>query len=388
LYARQDPYKGEDFRTTLRKVCDRRVNKRPTIPPTCPPKFAELMKKCWSPDPYVRPDAKDLDTALLDMSSQDAEHLVDGQPAATLKERKTGDMLYDLFPKHVADQIKAGKKVEPENHDEVTIIFSDIVHFTDISKSLTPLKVSQMLDRLYLAFDRVAGKHGVFKVETIGDAYLGVTNLEKKQMDCHTKNAALFAIDLVKEASQILIDNEDPSKGHINIRVGFHSGAVVSNVIGSLNPRYSLFGDAISVATRMEENSKANRVLCSEDAYKILQEQAPEIIVQKRGKLTIKGKGEIKVYWVGGDILATGDYEEDPFLEGSKRVGFVEDESEVNANDQEMWQPMHEPPQSPKPKSRRSARPQEQAPSTPPKRSSRRSSTTNNQEATHYRRGK
>lgn len=166
IYARQDPYKGEDFRETLRKVCDRRVNKRPTIPPTCPPKMVEMMKKCWSPDPFFRPQAKDLDTTFLDWSMRDAEPLVpsDAPNQTAVRERPTGDMLYELFPKHVADQLKAGQKVEPEQHEEVTVVFSDIVHFTDISRSLSPLKVSNMLDRLYLAFDRVARKNTVFKV--------------------------------------------------------------------------------------------------------------------------------------------------------------------------------------------------------------------------------
>lgn len=72
---------------------------------------------------------------------------------------------------------------------------------------------------------------------------MGVTNLAGDQTDSHAKLAALFAIDLVAEANQILIDEDNPDKGYVNVRVGFHSGPVVSNVIGSLNPRYGLFGD-------------------------------------------------------------------------------------------------------------------------------------------------
>lgn len=128
------------------------------------------MKKCWSPDPFFRPSAKDLDTQFLDMNMRDAEPLTtEEQEEARRKRLNKGDMLYELFPKHIADQLKAGQKVEPENHEEVTVVFSDIVHFTDISRALSPLKVSQMLDRLYVAFDKVAGKNGVFKVETIGE---------------------------------------------------------------------------------------------------------------------------------------------------------------------------------------------------------------------------
>lgn len=157
---------------------------------------------------------------------------------------------------------------------------------------------------------------------------MGVTNLEKTQMDTHAKNAALFAIDLVNEASKILIDEEDPLKGYINIRVGFHSGAVVSNVIGSLNPRYGLFGDTVNTSSRMESNSKANRILCSEAAYKLLAEQAPEISAKKRGKIAIKGKGDMVVYWVGDQEIQSTNDEGGPNIrvmgEDTKRVDFAD----------------------------------------------------------------
>lgn len=163
IYARKNPYSGEDFRDTLRKICDRRTNKRPKIPETAPPKMVEAMKKCWSPDPLFRPQAKDLDTMFLDWNTRDAEPLTPENQAPNKMS------LYELFPKNVADQLKAGQKVEPEQHEEVTVVFSDIINFTDISHVLSPLKVSRMLDRLYLAFDKVASKNKVFKVETSKD---------------------------------------------------------------------------------------------------------------------------------------------------------------------------------------------------------------------------
>ena len=165
IYSRGDPYEGEDFKQVLRKVCDRRVNKRPHVPSSTPRKMQDLMKRLWSPDASSRPQAKDLDMILMDLNMEDAEPLtVDQQKAST--ERRTGDMLYEIFPKKIADDLKAGKKIEPESHDLVTVVFSDIIHFTDISRELSPLKVSNMLDRLYVSFDKIARKHNIFKVES------------------------------------------------------------------------------------------------------------------------------------------------------------------------------------------------------------------------------
>jgi hypothetical protein len=97
----------------------------------------------------------------------------------------------------------------------------------------------------------------------------------------------------------IPIDSDDETKGYVKIRVGFHSGSVVSNVIGSLNPRYGLFGDTVNTASRMESNSRPGRIHCSEDAAVLLQDQAPNMPLQQRGKIQVKGKGSMLTYWVG-----------------------------------------------------------------------------------------
>ncbi|CAB9515268.1 activated protein kinase catalytic subunit alpha-1 [Seminavis robusta] len=335
IYSRKNPYEGEDFKMTLQRVCDKRINKRPDIPGTTPPKLIDLMKKCWNRDRNFRPSARDLDLTLMDFNSDDFEPLTDEQQTEAARKRRTGDMLYELFPKHIADALQAGKKVEPETHNNVTVIFSDIVHFTDISQRMDPLKVSCMLDNLYLSFDKIARRHNIFKVETIGDAYMGVTNLENKQEHNHVKCAAEFAIDMVKEASQILIDPDAPEMGYINIRVGFHSGPVVSNVIGSLNPRYGLFGDTVNTASRMESNSSANRILCSEVSYNLLKEQSPGVKVKKRGKIKVKGKGEMIAYWVGGSSLHKQLQKREQSIIGRPKVVEFEEEPTEVAGDKD-----------------------------------------------------
>jgi len=293
--------------------------------------MAEIMKKCWSGNATFRPEAKDLDLLFTDMTSNDAEPLIEEGNTRLRTEVAAGDMLYKVFPKKVADQLKAGQKVEPETHEDVTVFFSDVVRFTDLSRTMSPVKVCNMLDRLYLSFDSLASKHEVFKVETIGDAWVGVTNLENNQIGTHAKQIAEFAIDAVAAASQVLIDEDDPSKGYVNIRVGFHSGPVVSNVIGSLNPRYGLFGDTMNTAARMEGLSVKGRIHCSEAAARLLKEQAPDLLIRRRGKLAVKGKGNMITYWVFGskdDISranshASVDISVDGAVEQASSVGAV-----------------------------------------------------------------
>jgi hypothetical protein len=195
-------------------------------------------------------EASDIDSetesstgALQSMSVQDIGAIRGTETALEIDSKwqqhmsRTDNILFSVFPRHIAEALVAGQKIEPENHELVTIFFSDIVGFTDISSTLDALKISDMLDRLYHSFDALSSYHDVFKVETIGDAYMAVTNLAKKQSD-HCKRIAEFSIDAIRVAQKTLIDKDDPSRGYVNIRVGFHSGPVVSNVVGSKNPRY------------------------------------------------------------------------------------------------------------------------------------------------------
>ena len=129
------------------------------------------------------------------------------------------------------------------------------------------------------------------------DAFIGVTNLIKDQDD-HTMRIAQFAIDCIEAARQTPISLDDPTIGHVIIRVGFHSGPAVASVVGSRLPKYTVLGDSVNTAARMETSSLPGRIQCTEQSALLLAMQCPAIPIALRGEISIKGKGEMVTYWV------------------------------------------------------------------------------------------
>eukprot|EP00592_Proboscia_alata_P011203 CAMPEP_0194365924 /NCGR_PEP_ID=MMETSP0174-20130528/13911_1 /TAXON_ID=216777 /ORGANISM="Proboscia alata, Strain PI-D3" /LENGTH=1196 /DNA_ID=CAMNT_0039140815 /DNA_START=168 /DNA_END=3758 /DNA_ORIENTATION=- len=299
VYSRKIPYEGETFEKVIKLIQDPTMNKRPSVPSAMPLDVASLMADCLIENPEARPTSHELDARLKRFGVKNVEP--DGKISSSLQEKKVQttvkNLLYDIFPCHIADALSNGHKIEPENHECVAIFFSDIVDYTNISGSMPPFKVSDMLDRLYTKFDALSHEHDIFKVETIGDSWVGVTNLVNVQTD-FAKRIALFSFDVVKAANNTLIDVDTPSKGFIQIRVGFHSGPVLTNVVGSRNPRFCLIGDTVNVASRMESNSLPGRIHCSQIVAEQLAMQDPGIAVIYRGCIGIKGKGDMHTYWV------------------------------------------------------------------------------------------
>ena len=294
VYARRDPYDDDgDARVVLQEVADKAVKKRPPFPRDMPEAIKSLMSDCLEDDPSKRPSYEELDTRLKRIDADQAE-------LAGSKNRRSNAhiSLFDIFPRHVAEALEKGQTVNPEHKDSVCIFFSDIIGFTTMSSTLEPQKVANMLDRLYTKFDQLSEKYDCFKVETIGDAYMAVTNLVKNQEHDYAKRIAQFAIEAVTAANETAIDTDDPKKGSVNIRVGFHAGPVVADVVGTRNLRYCLFGDTVNTASRMESNSAANRINCSREAAQMLHSQWPACPLKARGVLKVKGKGNMRCFWV------------------------------------------------------------------------------------------
>jgi len=301
-----------------------------------------LMIDCVDDNPETRPSSEEVDLRVKRMDVKNVD------PGIRSSVKASSASLFDIFPRHIAEALRDGRTTEPDHRDSVTIFFSDIVGFTKMSATLEARKVAQMLDRLYTKFDKLSRRHDIFKVETIGDAYMAVTNLVKEQDGDHAKRIAMFAIDALMAANDTLIDEDDPGKGVVNIRVGFHSGSVVADVVGTRSPRYCLFGDTVNTASRMESNSEMNRINCSVAAARLLYKQWPDLPLVSRGKIEVKGKGEMHMYWVneGEEVssrrssffgLGVSGREEsylgmiavDPIVEDEKSEGGPEDDIEA-----------------------------------------------------------
>ncbi|EDQ85134.1 uncharacterized protein MONBRDRAFT_34366 [Monosiga brevicollis MX1] len=325
--ARTDPYDGLDMIPTLREIAHPHKSKkplRPTIPKDCSQDLSELMQSCWKENPLQRPTFEEIDTKLRSLQVRNVGM---NMMQAHIDKKRQGNVLQDVFPPHIAAALAEGRRVEPEHHECVTIFFSDIVGFTDISGSLAPEKVSDMLDRLYTQFDSLCEMHDIFKVETIGDAFMCCSNLVKTQDD-HAARLARFALDAIEAAAATMIDEDDPDRGTIKIRVGLHSGPVVANVVGSRNPRFCLFGDTVNVASRMESNSEKGRVHLSKPAADLVKEQDANLNLVSRGKVTIKGKGQMHTYWLLPDGVTL---EEETRIK--RTVSFVDEVADAVAVD-------------------------------------------------------
>ncbi|XP_042334518.1 uncharacterized protein LOC121936377 [Sceloporus undulatus] len=208
------------------------------------------------------------------------------------------DLLHQMLPKSVAKQLRKHKNVEAENYDQVTIFFSDVVGFTAISASCSPLQVVEMLNNLYVCFDTRIESYDVYKVETIGDAYMVVSGLPERNGTKHADEIAKMALDLVAAVRQVVISHMPDRK--LELRAGIHTGPCVAGVVGHKMPRYCLFGDTVNTASRMESTSLPQKIHISSATYlALLEDDAYDI--ELRGEIDVKGKGKMQTYWLLGN---------------------------------------------------------------------------------------
>uniref|UniRef100_A0A7N8X9K1 Guanylate cyclase n=1 Tax=Mastacembelus armatus TaxID=205130 RepID=A0A7N8X9K1_9TELE len=279
-----------------------------------------LMQRCWCEEPSERPDfhtikvllrkgygSNILDNLLSRMAqyANNLEELVEERTQAYHEEkRKAEALLYQILPHSVAEQLKRGETVQAEAFDSVTIYFSDIVGFTALSAESTPLQVVTLLNDLYTCFDAIIDNFDVYKVETIGDAYMVVSGLPVRNGKLHGREVARMSLALLDAVKTFRIRHHPNQQ--LRLRIGIHSGPVCAGVVGLKMPRYCLFGDTVNTASRMESNGEALKIHVSEATRQVLQDFSC-FLLQLRGEIEVKGKGRMKTYWLLGEDFAEAD---------------------------------------------------------------------------------
>jgi class 3 adenylate cyclase len=198
------------------------------------------------------------------------------------------ELLTNMMPERIAESLMAGATMIADSYDDVSIMFLDLVNFTELASAVTAAEVVVLLNGIFNACDEVIMRHGLTKIKTIGDAYLAVGGAPDP-LDDHAVRMALAAIEV----------NERLQSQGLAVRIGLHCGPITAGVIGEYRKAYDVWGDAVNVAARMEQSCERGRIHASADfAQQCIGRDG--IQVEVRGLVDVKGKGQMTTYWLSG----------------------------------------------------------------------------------------
>jgi len=209
------------------------------------------------------------------------------------EKKRSDDLLLNILPAEVAEELKTGGEAHAQQHGEVSILFTDFVGFTKLSENLSPTEIIAELNYCFKAFDQITTKYNIEKIKTIGDSYMAVSGLPTA-----TPNHAVNAVKAALEIRDFIIaykeQRELQGKIFFEMRIGINSGEVVAGIVGIKKFAYDIWGDAVNIASRMETNGKPGKVNISESTYNLVKDHYD---TEYRGELDAKGKGLVKMYF-------------------------------------------------------------------------------------------
>ena len=211
------------------------------------------------------------------------------------EQEKSERLLLNILPAMIADRLKQGQINIADGFAEVTILFADIVGFTEISSRTSPAELVELLNKIFSSFDSLSEQYGLEKIKTIGDNYMVAGGLP---LPCtnHAESIAEMALEMQQEIMKFRDECGKP----LNIRIGINTGPVVAGVIGTKKFIYDLWGDAVNTASRMESQGLPGKIQVSSSTYELL---CDKYLLEKRGKINVKGKGAMTTYLLKGRKL-------------------------------------------------------------------------------------
>ncbi len=201
---------------------------------------------------------------------------------------KSERLLQNILPDSIIKKLRENPDSIAERYENCTVLFSDIVGFTGISKSMSAVSVVSLLNDIFSKFDDLAEKYGLEKIKTIGDAYMIVGGLPEPNLN-HAENVAKFAIEMMN----IIYKYRKENNIELELRIGINSGSAVAGVIGKKKFIYDLWGDSVNTASRMESHGLPGQIQVSESTYQLLKDNFQ---FEDRGQIEVKGLGLVRSY--------------------------------------------------------------------------------------------
>jgi len=228
---------------------------------------------------------------LLEDQNERLEQQVEARTQELQQEKQKSDnLLLNILPHEVAEELKEKGASKAQYYDEVSVLFTDFVNFTAIAEKLGVDELLEELNANFTAFDQIMEKHGLEKIKTIGDAYLAVSGLPVKNA-AHALNSVAAALDIL---AFVEARKKEVPYG-LDIRIGIHSGSLIAGIVGVKKFAFDIWGDTVNTAARMEQNSAPGKINISEHTQLLVRDA---FYCTYRGKLQVKGKGEMDMYFV------------------------------------------------------------------------------------------
>ena len=209
------------------------------------------------------------------------------------EKKRSEDLLLNILPGEVATELKDTGTSAARHFDNVTVLFTDFVDFTQAGERMSPQALIDELHTCFKAFDDITTKHNVEKIKTIGDAYLAVAGLPTADPQ-HAAHVVKAAIDINTFMQDRLAKLGNST---FEIRIGIHSGPVVAGIVGVKKFAYDIWGDTVNTAARMEQNSDGGKINISATTYELVKDK---FSCEYRGEIDAKGKGMLKMYYING----------------------------------------------------------------------------------------
>jgi len=213
------------------------------------------------------------------------------------EQKKSERVLLNVLPSSIADRLKNQQGLIADGHADVTVMFADLVNFTQLTESLSPDKMVSLLNTIFSGFDDLSEKYGVEKIKTIGDAYMAVGGLNSSRNDYTNKIA-----DMALEMRQFVISHPELSKYELGIHTGIATGPVVAGVIGTKRFIYDLWGDTVNIASRLTDEAIEGVIQVDKTTFKRIQK---DYLFEPPSSIPLKGKGEIVMYRLSAKLDGT-----------------------------------------------------------------------------------